>query len=308
MVLKDVAGRPLLNLRVAVTRYCNLNCLYCHMEGEMKFTENSREMTAAEIVRLVQIAVSLGISKVKLTGGEPLMRNDITQIVKSIASIPGLSDLSMTTNGTMLAQLADELHASGLKRVNISLPTLNSEAYNKLTGGKLKHVLEGIETAVKVGFYPVKLNMLILKGINDNVVLEMIDFARKTGTFLQLIELEPINIDYVYYSTHYKSLDEYETLLKQKALTVETRRYMQNRRVYHLPHVTVEIVRPFENTSFCSNCTRLRITSDGKLKPCLMRNDNLIDILSPLRSGAKDQELAELFKMANQQRQPYHKN
>ena len=301
MVLSDSCGRPLLNLRVAITRRCNLYCQYCHLEGEEKPTENFvAEMTVDEIVRIVRIAVGLGISKVKLTGGEPLMRKDIVEIIKGIAAISGLTDLSMTTNGTMLASLAKELHANGLKRVNISLPTLNGEVYNKLTGGRLGDVLEGVEAAVEVGLYPVKLDMLILKGVNDDAVPEMVTFAKETGTILQLIELEPINISSAYYSANHKSLDEYEKLLKQKAVKVETRQYMQSRRIYYLPNVTVEVVHPIENTDFCIRCTRLRVTSDGKLKPCLMRNDNLVDLLTPMRNGASDKELTELFKMANQ--------
>ncbi|MGQ9743995.1 MAG: GTP 3',8-cyclase MoaA [Candidatus Bathycorpusculaceae bacterium] len=309
MVLIDNFGRPLLNLRVAVTRRCNLHCQYCHMEGEEKSTENlAEEMTVDEIVRIVRIAVRLGISKVKLTGGEPLMHKDITEIVKGIAAIPGLTDLSMTTNGTMLADLAEKLHANGLKRVNINFPTLDAEVYEKLTGGILKNVLKGVEAAVKVGFYPVKLNMLVLKGVNDSAVPKMIDFAKETRAVLQLIELEPLNISRTYYVANHKPLDEYEKMLKQKALKIETRRYMQNRRIYHLPDVTVEIVHPTENTEFCMHCTRLRVTSDGKLKPCLMRNDNLVDVLTPMRNGASDQELIEPFKLANQKRQPYNKN
>ena len=309
MVLVDRFGRPLLNLRVAVTRNCNLHCQYCHMEGEEKQKENfEEEMTADEIVRLVRIAVSLGMSKVKLTGGEPLIRRDITEIVKGIAAISGLKDLSMTTNGTMLADLAEELYASGLKRVNVNFPTLSAEVYSKLTGGNLKDVLEGVEAAVKVGFNPVKLNMLVLKGVNDDAVLEMIDFARKTGAVLQLIELEPLNISLSYYAANHKSLDEYENMLKQKALKIETRMFMQNRHVYHLPNVTVEIVHPTENTEFCMHCTRLRVTSDGKLKPCLMRNDNLVDVLTPMRNGASDKDLTRLFKLANQKRKPYNNN
>jgi cyclic pyranopterin phosphate synthase len=279
------------------------------MEGEDEHTKNfAEEMTVDEIVRIVRLAAGLGIFKVKLTGGEPLMRKDIVEIVKGIAAVPGLADVSMTTNGTALAPLAKELHANGLKRVNISLPTLNGEVYNKLTGGRLGDVLEGVEAAVEVGLYPVKLNMLILKGVNDDAVPEMVTFARETGTILQLIELEPINISSVYYSANHKSLDEYEKLLKQKAVKVETRKYMQNRRIYHLPNVKVEVVHPTENTEFCMRCTRLRVTSDGKLKPCLMRNDNLVDILTPMRNGASDKELTELFKLANQKRRPYNKN
>jgi cyclic pyranopterin phosphate synthase len=293
---------------VAITRRCNLRCQYCHGEGEEGKAENKPEMAVDEIVRIVRIAVKLGISKVKLTGGEPLMRKDIAEIVRGIAEIPGLSDLSMTTNGTMLASLAKELRANGLRRVNISLPTVDGKVYSELTGGKLESVLEGVKAAVDVGFYPVKLNMLVLRGVNDMDVLEMIDFARGTGAILQLIELEPLNISPIYYVKNHKPLDEYEGMLRQKAVKIEARRYMQNRRIYYLPDVTVEVVHPIENTEFCMRCTRLRVTSDGKFKPCLMRNDNLVDVLTPMRNGASDEEITRLFELANQKRQPYNKN
>lgn len=305
MVLKDRYGRPLLNLRIALTRPCNLHCSYCHAEGEDKTMKSLTEMTADEIVRIAKIAISLGVSRVKLTGGEPLMRKDILEIVKGIAAIKGLEELSMTTNGTLLEPLAKELHANGLKRVNINLPTIDGEIYCKLTGGKLENVLRGVKAAVEAGLNPVKLNMLILKDVNDSQVPEMMGFARETRTVLQLIELEPINISSEYYAAYHKPLDEYEAMLKQKALKIEARKYMQNRRIYHLPDLKVEIVHPIENTEFCRHCTRMRVTSDGKLKPCLMRNDNTVDVLTPMRNGANDEELAELLKLANKRRQPY---
>jgi len=265
-------------------------------------------MSVDEIVRIARIAVSLGISRIKLTGGEPMMRKDICEIVKGIAAIPDVKDLSMTTNGTMLGFLAEELHMYGLRRVNISLPTLNAETYTKLTEGRIENALEGVKAAVAAGFCPVKLNMIVLNGINVEAVPEMIDFARHTGTILQLIELDPMNVDDAHYLIYHKALDEHEEMLRQKALNVETRRFMHNRRVYHLPDVTVEVVHPIENRDFCLHCTRLRLTSNGKLKPCLMRNDNLIDILTPMRRGASDDELKELFNRANQEREPYNRN
>jgi cyclic pyranopterin phosphate synthase len=307
MVLVDSYGRPLLNLRIALTKPCNLHCSFCHAEGEDKTAENTTEMTAEEIVHIARIAVNLGISRIKLTGGEPLLRKDIIQIVKGLASIQGLEELSMTTNGTLLEPIAKELKANGLKRVNINLPTVDGETYCKLTGGKLENVLGGVRAAVEAGLNPVKLNMLVLRGVNDSHVPEMIDFAREVGAVLQLIELEPINISSEYYATYHRPLDEYEEMLRQKAVKIEARKYMQNRRVYHLPDVKVEVVHPIENTDFCWHCTRLRLTSDGKLKPCLMRNDNTVDVITPMRNGATDQELVELFKMANQRRQPYNK-
>ncbi len=306
MVLTDNCGRPLLNLRISITQRCNFRCDYCHKEGEGCSRGECEEMTVNEIVRIARIAVGLDIARIKLTGGEPLMREDLCDIVRGIAAIPGLKDLSMTTNGSLLATEAKKLYACGLRRVNVSLPTLNAEVYSKLTDGNLENTLEGIKAAVAAGFKPVKLNMVVLNGINVDAVPEMMDFTRQTGTILQLIELDPVNVEDDYFSMYHKILDDYEEMLRQKAVEVKTRRFMHNRRVYHLSDVTVEVVHPTENREFCSHCTRLRVTSNGMLKTCLMRNDNLIDVLTPLRNGATDEELKTLFLRANQIREPYN--
>jgi cyclic pyranopterin phosphate synthase len=265
-------------------------------------------MTVYEIVRIAKIAIGLGISRVKLTGGEPLMRGDLADIVSGIAEISGLRDLSLTTNGLLLADMAKKLRAYGLKRLNISLPTLNSETYRKLTGGKLQDALKGVQAAIEAGFCPIKLNMVLLRDVNLDDVSEMMKYAQKTSTILQLIELDPINVSSAYYSAHHRSLEEQEKMLKDKAVTIEKRPFMHNRLVYHLPSVTVEVVHPIENTDFCMHCTRMRVTSDGKLKPCLMRNDNLIDILTSIREGASDEQLKLLFIKANSLREPFNKS
>lgn len=262
-------------------------------------------MTAEEIVRLTKIAVGLGVFRVKLTGGEPLLRKDILEIVAGIANLRGLKDLSITTNGVHLAFLARDLKQKGLMRVNVSIPSLNTKTYYNLMGGELGEVLNGIRTAVDVGLHPVKLNMLVLKGVNENEIEKMIIFAERSGTILQLIELEPVNISQDYYEQHHFDLDAIQKQLKEHAFKVKARRDMQNRKVYFLPKTKVEVVKPIENTEFCGRCTRLRVTSDGKLKPCLMRNDNLVDVHGPLRNGANDKELESLFLEACKRRRPY---
>jgi cyclic pyranopterin phosphate synthase len=310
MGLTDNCGRPLLNLRISITQRCNNRCAYCHREGEVQRANRSAElMSVQEIVRMAKIAVGLGIARIKLTGGEPLMRKDLPQIVEGIAAIAGLKDLSLTTNGLLLGGgMAKKLRGRGLKRVNISLPSLNPETYHKLTGGKLEAALEGVKAAIEAGFCPVKLNMVVLKDVNVGDVPDLIEYAGRNNIVLQLIELDPVNVGDEYYTEHHRSLDEQETMLRAKAVTVEKRPYMHNRLIYHLPNATVEVVKPIENTDFCMHCTRMRITSDGKLKPCLMRNDNLTDILTPIREGTSDDELKELFVKANSLREPYNKS
>ena len=264
-------------------------------------------MTVEEIARIAKIAVDLGVTRIKLTGGEPLMREDICQIVTKITKLPGLKDLSLTTNGTMLPDTAKKLHDAGLGRINISLATLNPQTYNKLTMGNLDKTLAGVEAAVKAGFNPVKINMVILKNINEHDIPNMITYAEKTGTILQLIELDPINVNDTYYKQHHYNLKTQEEILQQKALNIKQRQYMHNRIIYHLPNTTVEIVHPIENTDFCMHCTRLRITSNGKIKTCLMQNNKLTDILTPIQQKANNETLKQLFKQANQQREPYNK-
>jgi len=266
-------------------------------------------MSSDEIVHLAKLAINLGVTRVKLTGGEPLMRRDICQIVAGIAGLSGLKDLSLTTNGFILANYAKALHTAGLNRVNISLATLNPTRYRAITGGgNVDNVLAGVEAAVNVGFNPVKLNMVLLKGVNISDVSDMLDYAEKTGIVLQLIELDPVNVSSAYYMQYHYDLKKQEELLYQKAVSIEQRQFMHNRVIYHLPNVNVEVVHPIENTDFCMHCTRLRVTSDGKLKPCLMQNNKLTDILTPMRQGASDEELEQLFKQANQLREPYNKN
>ena len=196
----DRFGRPVLNLRVSLTQRCNLKCPYCHREGEQT---SITEMSTDEVLRTVRIALSLDISGVKLTGGEPLLRPDILDIVKGIAELRGLRDLSMTTNGMLLPSLAKPLRDGGLRRVNVSIPTLDSETYHDLMGGNLNYALNGIEEAVKVGLFPVKLNMLILKGVNERDVFRMLSFAERVGAVLQLIELEPVNLSKSYYQRYH---------------------------------------------------------------------------------------------------------
>ena len=307
-MIKDNFGRPVLNLRISVTQRCNLHCPYCHREGqERKPNDSVVEMTAAEIVRLSKIAISLDIKRIKLTGGEPLLRKDILDIVEGIARLQGLQDLSMTTNGVFLESMAKDLRACGLTRVNVSLPSLDRDVYRKLMGGNLTDALKGISAAIDAGLHPVKINMLVLAGVNEKEIPAMIQVAKRSGGLLQLIELEPVNLSKAYYERYHLALDEIEQSLEKMAVETRIREYMQNRRVYTLPKGKVEVIRPTENTEFCASCTRIRVTSDGKVKPCLMRKDNLIDLLTPLRNGVSDEKLKELFLEAVKKREPYYK-
>lgn len=303
----DPHGRPVNDIRISITQNCNLNCFYCHREGEYEKTKN--EMTPNEIEKIVEIAAKLGVKRVKITGGEPLLRKDVTQIIEKISNIKGIEDVSLTTNGVLLAKYTKKLKKAGLKRVNVSLDTLNPQKYQKITGHNYSNqVVEGIIKAVETGLSPVKINMVILKDINEMEIWDMINFSAKTKTILQLIEFIPLNTPNNSFKKHHINLDSIEKELKTKAVKIITRK-LHARKKYFLPNgAEVEIVKSFHNTTFCANCTRMRITSDGKLKPCLMRNDNLIDILTPIRNNATNKELEAIFKKAVNLREPYYKN
>ena len=294
----DKFGRPLRSIRISVTDDCNLNCFYCHREG---CVAGGRLMTAREIGALAEVAAEFGMRSVKLTGGEPLSRGDIADIVKRIAGV-GVKEISMTTNGVLLAGLAKRLSDAGLSRVNISLDTLDPKIYAKLTGKPvLDKALEGVDAAIEAGLKPVKLNMVMLAGINDGEVERMLKFASSHGTILQLIELLPQGEDQARY--HY-DLTRIEGEFQKRATAVKVRSSLHARKKYILPDGEVEIVKPMHNSQFCMHCTRLRLTSDGYLKPCLMRNDNLVDALSPLRDGNLD-GVRQAFVGAIGGREPY---
>jgi len=263
-------------------------------------------MTADEISEIVRVGSEFGIENVKLTGGEPLMRDDIEDIVSAVAQLP-IVDVSMTTNGTKLAGKARELAEAGLNHVNISLDTLDPLIYAKITGApKLERVLEGIDAALDAGLHPVKLNMLVLRGINEGDIERVIEYSLSRGAILQILELLRMPDTTKIYERFHASLEPFERKLREQALDIKTRRLRQARKRYILPNGEVEIVRPMHNSEFCMHCTRIRLTPDGYLKPCLMCNDNLVDVLSPVSAG--DLERArKAFTETIARREPYFK-
>jgi len=269
-------------------------------------------MTPEEIEKILKIARSLDIRKVNFTGGEPLVRKDIVEIIDRASPIMD-RDVSLTTNGTLLSKYAQDLKEAGLNRVNISLDTLDREKYKRITGmDLLKNAIEGIYAAVDAGLNPVKLNMVLLKGINEDEVESLIRFSAESGTVLQIIELEaPVEKEntsfFKKYHVNPKFIEEHLEGIAEKIVYNELHR--RKRFIFNFDgrKAEVEIVRPMHNTEFCMYCTRIRLTSDGKLKPCLLRNDNLVDILTPMRNGASGEELKKLFIEAIMRREPYWK-
>jgi len=306
MTAKDKYERPVFSLRISITNRCNVRCFYCHHDG---IIPQSYEMTADEIYRVAKIAADIGVRKIRLSGGEPLIRDDIVEIVKKISSV-GFKDIALTTNGTLLGKYAKDLKQAGLNRVNVSFDTLNPETYRFITKKDyLEKAKGGIKTASEVGLYPVKVNMVVMKGINHCEIWDMFHFCKENNAILQLIELLNTETcpDTEFFDEYHYEMSGLEDELNEIADDVKTRQFMQDRKKYFLEGGEIEIVKPMDNTEFCKNCTRLRITPDGKIKPCLLRNDNLVDLLEPIRLGYADEYLKKIFLDAISNREPYYK-
>jgi GTP 3',8-cyclase len=302
--VRDKFERPLISLRISITNRCNVKCFYCHHDG---IVPQNYEMTSNEMQRIVKVAKEIGIEKIRLSGGEPLIRDDIVDIVTKISSV-GFRDISLTTNGVLLGKYAEALYNAGLTRVNVSFDTLNPKTYKLITKRDYMELAKiGIERAVKAGLNPVKVNMVVMKGINDNEIWDMFQFCKDNGAILQLIELLKTENcqETEFFNEYHYDMGELEEELSKISNRVKTRKFMQDRKKYFVNGGEIEIVRPMDNTEFCKNCTRLRITPDGKIKPCLLRNDNLVDLIEPMRNGFSDEELKKVFLKAINNREPY---
>ena len=301
--LVDPYGRLVSGLRISLTQRCNFNCFFCHQEGE---SGPNGEVTPDEIEAVVSVAAELGINKIKLTGGEPLLRDDVVEIVRRIS--PYVDEVSMTTNGYMLKEKACDLRKAGLKRVNISFHSTDPEKFCKIIGREsVQAVREGIDAALECGLSPIKLNMVVMKGINDEEIENMIAFSKEAGATLQLIEYQALEKGVKEYDSYHFDLKPLEEQLAARSQTI-VEREMHRRKQYHLEDGgIVEVVRPMHNSEFCAYCTRLRMTSDGHLKPCLMREDNYVEAVSRLRDGEGREELVEAFKESVAAREPFWK-
>ncbi len=286
------------NLRISVTDRCNLRCTYC-MPEEVTFLDRGELLSFEEIVQFVRIAVPLGIDKIRLTGGEPLVRRDVNVLVGMVAAVEGIRDIGLTTNGILLADQAQRLFDAGLRRLNVSLDTLSPERFRQITRRDgLDRVLEGIFAAKRAGFHPIKINAVSIRGFTEDEVVPLAKFAREHGLELRFIEYMPIGSDHwerqkVYFG--HEILDSIEEGVgplvpadhQDPGAPAQDFRYVDGGgRV----GIIASISRPF-----CLRCNRIRLTADGKLRNCLFAL-NEVDIKSLLRSGAPANEIAALIR------------
>lgn len=296
--LLDTFGRVHNNLRISVTDRCNLRCTYC-MPEEVTFLEKSQLLTFEEITRFVEIVVPLGINKIRLTGGEPLMRRDLPRLVRMIAKLPGIKDVGLTTNGILLAPMVQELYDAGLRRINISLDALDPDRFRQLARRDgVDKVIEGIFTAKKAGFDPVKINAVAIRGVTEPEVVPLAKFAREHGLELRFIEYMPIGADTWERDKVYFANEILDQIEQHVAPLMPAKNFDPKAPAMDFEYadgggrvgIIASVSRPF-----CMSCNRVRLTAEGKLRNCLFALKE-VDLKPLLRGGAPASEIASLVR------------
>lgn len=297
----DRFQRDIHYLRISLTDRCNLRCVYC-MPEDITFRPRAELMQDDELLRLAGLCVALGFDKIRLTGGEPTVRANIVDIVRSLAHLEGVRSLSMTTNGLMLKALAQPLREAGLQRVNVSIDTLDEHKFKRLTRwGSVEDVWEGIQAAEQAGLAPVKLNAVVVRGYNEEDVVDLAALTQTRPWQMRFIEMMPFG-DVADFQQHQVVKAEEMRARIEAALgpltPVDGGKLDGEARLYHLPKALGDVgFISSVSEPFCAACTRARLTADGKLRMCLLR-DYEMDLLTPLRAGATDADLRDLVRQA----------
>ncbi|NMC65725.1 MAG: GTP 3',8-cyclase MoaA [Acidobacteria bacterium] len=300
----DGYDRQINYLRISLTDRCNLRCFYCRGVSDFSFIDHGQILTYEEFLHLARLALKLGVDRFRLTGGEPLVRKGVPWFISQINSLPGVKDVSLTTNGILLERYIGELKEAGLRRINISLDTLDREKYQKITGyNGLSQVLSGLELAVRTGFNPVKVNTVILKDFNDDRE-SLSQFINLTFNwpvhlrFIELMEFSPVKGLFVSATEIFKKLKDNRLIEEAELEPVFVEGSGPAAHHYRLPGMkgTFGFIAPYSH-HFCGTCNRLRLTADGQLRTCLFSTRSY-DIKEVLRRGAGDEEVIALLKKA----------
>lgn len=290
--LIDPFGRQIEYVRLSVTDKCNLRCFYCMPKSFKDFEQPEHWLSNDEIIRVIKAFTELGVARVRLTGGEPLIRKNIGQLAQQLTSLQGLDDLSLSTNATLLEAQADELKKSGISRINVSLDTLNPEKFKKITGGELQPVLDGLMAAKKVGLSPIKINVVAMKGVNDCEFEDMVNFCLEHNFTLRFIETMPMGSVAEDATDHYIDLQLVKQQLAKRFDLIPgvmpgggPARYMQVKNT----DLRIGFITPISQ-HFCETCNRVRLSVDGTLYLCLGQDDK-VELRPLLRAGISDEEL-----------------
>lgn len=299
--MEDQYGRAIQDLRISLTDRCNLRCVYCMPAEGIDFRPPEELLQDEELLLLVRIAAELGVRKVRLTGGEPTVRPGLVELVKGIRAIGAIEDIAMTTNGLLLEYLAAPLALAGLRRVNVSLDTMDAGKFHRITrGGRVDKVLAGIAAAEAAGLAPIKLNAVVVRGFNEDEVVPLAALTLERPWEVRFIEMMPFGSVGDFAEAGVVKSEETQAKIEAALgpLTPEDISGTDPARTYRLPGATgvLGFISPVSQP-FCAKCGRLRLTADGRLRLCLLRDDEE-DLLTPLRAGATYEELKERFRAA----------
>jgi GTP 3',8-cyclase len=305
--MQDRYGHRISYLRVSITDRCNERCTYCMPHELQEWLPREEILTFEETLRLIRIAADLGVSKIRITGGEPLTRRGVLGLIRELPTIPGLHDICLSTNGTLLARevepqvtMAQALRSADVRSVNISLDTLNRQVYSEITGRDMHaQVLEGIDAAITAGFHQIKLNTVLMRGRNEDQLIPLIEFAAARNLILRFIEMMPVSTREVLDEENFISTIEAKRRIESHfgGLIPEPEFRTNGPATYfQIPgsQQRIGFIGAMTNLHFCESCNKLRLTCDGKLRPCLGSYLEF-DIMKPLRAGANDEELKDFF-------------
>jgi len=297
--LIDRFGRIHMNLRLSVTDRCNIRCFYCMPAEVVQFRPRTEILTFEEITRFVRVAAQLGVNKLRITGGEPLVRSELAKLISALSAVDGIRDIALTTNGVLLAEQARDLAEAGLRRLNVSLDTLDRERFTELTRrDMLDRVLEGIDEAKRVGFEKIKLNAIAIRDVTEREVLSLAQFARQHALELRFIEYMPLDADQTWQSQQVLSGEEIRAQLEEpfgplEPVLPEDPSQPATDFRYHDMNLRVGFINPVTQP-FCHECNRLRLTAEGKVRNCLFSTTEW-DAREVLRGGMRDEQLADLI-------------
>ena len=286
----DPFGRKINYLRVSITDQCNERCLYCRPSGYRGWTPRPEHLSKSELIQVITAAVQMGFEHIRLTGGEPLLRPDLLEITQSIRSIPGLSSLSLSTNGTLLAPIAQQLQHAGIQSINLSLDALQPDVYQKITGGSLNDFLNGFHASLQAGFLQVKLNCVLLRVLNHQELRPLVHFAAEHNVPIRFIELMPLTLMPSQDQELFLSVQEAQEILWGSENLISQPDYLGG----HGPAryfrdkasgAMIGFIGALTTPDFCNSCNKIRLTADGKLRPCLGRHGE-IDLRTELRNGS----------------------
>lgn len=297
-MLLDKFNRKINYLRISVTDRCNLRCIYCMPAEGIELLPHEEVLTFEEIERVTALAAFLGVNKIRITGGEPLVRTGVDKLISKLVKIKGIKDVGLTTNGTLLSEYAHSLRNAGLKRVNISLDTLSSAKFSAITrGGDLESVLKGIDKAIEAGFNPVKINVVALRGYNDDEIETFGTLTLEKPLHIRFIEQMPVNSSFdSAFIAEKEILDRLHRIGKLEEVPSENRSDPAKEFCFEEGVGTVGVISPVSN-KFCKSCNRLRLNPDGKLQSCLLEG-GFVDMKYYLRNGADNDKLMEIIKQA----------